>query len=640
MDAGQQSRAKEGAPVVGMRLLIAFAAALCAASPAQAFRFKAAGINGSFDSVLSYGMQVRMQDQDCQLIALDAGGCAALGAELSEASADVYLINADDGDQNYKKGDVVSAVFKGLHELYLKQPDWGTSLLVRYSELYDFKIDDTRRTEITEEGKKLAVRDHRLLDAWIGQDFDLFERNGRIRVGSQVLTWGESIFTIGGINTINAIDLRRMHTPGTQLKELYRPAPMVSLSLDLTDTLSMESYWQWKWNEFQLDAAGTYFSTADVAGEGADRALYIPTSQVNAGIAAIPGGTILLGQAPSGTLGDPGATGLSREQLLNPDYVIPRLADGLNRPEFLVRLGYGNAGSALPYLGTSEGKDSGQWGLSFRYRPEWFSGSFGLYYIEFNEKIPFVSFKVTDAAATSNPVSAGFKLEYPDGRRMIGGSVSTTVGSWGIGSELAYQPKQAVMIDTSVPSGNIASSAPYACVNGGGEAEGKYCKGWVDEEKYQFAVNGLQVMSPADGIGQYILRATGASEGMILLEVSGTYYPGLDVHGGIPWSMPSYSLPDPFSWGYTLSSNVAYPNVFGLGWTVMPQLDLAQGVQGSSPNALPWVANTVAATTSLNFVRRGNQFAASLGYTKYSGGGNVNLVRDRDFLSFAVTYSF
>ncbi|WP_020651024.1 DUF1302 domain-containing protein [Solimonas variicoloris] len=629
-----------GATGAAVRSAVAVAAALSFAPQAQAFRFEYGDFKGSFDSVLSYGLQVRTEAPDCTIIARDSGGCASLTADLAEASADVYLINADDGDQNYKKGDIVSSVVKGLHEFFIKQPDWGTSMLVRYSELYDFKIDDTRRTEITREGKDLAVRDHRFLDAWVSQNFTIFDRNGRIRVGNQVLTWGEGIFTIGGVNTINAIDLRRMHTPGTQLKELYRPAPMVSLSLDVLDDLSMEAYWQWKWNSFQLDAAGTYFSSADVAGEGADRALYIPTSQVNAGIAAIPGGTLLLGQAPYGTLGDPGGSGLTRAQLQNPDVVVARLADALNRPEWLVRLAYGDHGSALPYQGTKAGSDDGQWGLSFRYRPEWFDGSFGFYYVEFNEKVPFVSYVVNDALASYNPVSAGYRLEYPDDRRMLGMSVSTTLGAWGIGAEVAYQPKQAVMIDTSVPTGNIENSAPYACVNGGGEAAGKYCKGWVDEKKWQATINGLQLMSPADGIGRYILKGLGASEGTILLEVSGTYYPDLERKGGIPWSMPSYGLPDKFSWGYTLSTNVSYPNVFNLGWTFMPQIDLAQGVNGNSPNALPWISDAIADTLSFNFIRRGNQLSTSLAYTQYHGGGNYNLIRDRDFASFAITYSF
>src|SRR6516225_3523945 len=89
------------------------AAALLAgtALPAAAFNFDlGGGFKGAFDSTISYGLQMRTQSRNCTLISQDNGGCAALTAELPEASQDAYFLNADDGDLNYNKWDLFSEV--------------------------------------------------------------------------------------------------------------------------------------------------------------------------------------------------------------------------------------------------------------------------------------------------------------------------------------------------------------------------------------------------------------------------------------------------------------------------------------------------------------------------------------------------
>ena len=254
---------------------------------AEAFRFNIGDdIQASFDSTVSYGLSMRMQDRSCVLIARDSGGCAALDAPLPEASEDAFFINADNGDQNYNKYNIFSQVIKGTHELYLKAPEGWTGF-ARFTESYDFSVDDTRRSDLNSGARNLAVHNFQMLDLYVGKNFDLFGRNGRIRVGNQVISWGESTFVLGGINWTNSIDVRRAHVPGTQLKEIFRPAPMVSLNMDVLDDLSFEGYWQWKWNPFQLDAVGTYFSSADIAGKGSEGAIYIPTSTINTGLTTL-----------------------------------------------------------------------------------------------------------------------------------------------------------------------------------------------------------------------------------------------------------------------------------------------------------------------------------------------------------------
>ncbi|MGH8461634.1 MAG: DUF1302 domain-containing protein [Stenotrophobium sp.] len=637
------------------------------ALPAEAFHFDlGSGFSGALDSTVSYGLEMRTQKRSCSLIGQDNGGCASLTAALPEASEDAYFLNADDGDLNYNDHDLFSEVVKGTHELLLKMPD-GFTFFGRVSELYDWRIGQTARTPLSSGARPYSVYNFDPLDLYINKDFDWFGRSARIRIGNQVMSWGEDIFILGGINSINAIDVRRYHVAGAQVKEFLRPAPMISLSTDITSQVSMETYWQWRWNSFLLDPDGTYFSSADPAGKGNAGAIYLPTSAINAGLAAnslaqplLALGAIRL--APPGTVGDPGGTGLTAAQLRDPNYVKPRLISGFTNPNFLGTTilpaplnGLGaltsqqiatllvdqafNSGTAIPLVSDKGGSNSGQYGVAFRYHPDWLDASFGLYYERFNSKIPFITYTVNAAYATDNPVSAGYKIEYPSGINLFGVSYNTNAGAWALGGEVSYRPNDPVAIDPSVPSGNDPKSAPYACVTGGGEAAGKYCKGWVNLAKIQLQQSALQIFDPSSSFGGLVLNTLNAKEGYFLGEVGLVDYPGLNRLGGIPWSLPAYAVPDKFSAGYTLETQVTYPNVMNLGFDWLPQIDWSQGVLGNTPNALPWQQGAKSATFTLNFNRH-NIITAAIAYSWFFGGGTQNQTSDRDYASFTVGYNF
>jgi hypothetical protein len=642
------------------------------ALPAAAFSFDLGdGFKGAFDSTVSYGMQMRMQGRSCALISQDNGGCAGLGAELPEASQDAYFLNADNGDLNYNKYDLVSEVVKGTHELQLKMP-WDLSFFGRVSELYDWRIGQTERTPLLPEARRFSVYNFQPLDAYLNKEFEWFGRNARLRVGEQVMSWGEDIFVLAGINSTNAYDIRRYHVAGAQVKEILRPAPMISLNTDLLDRWGMEAYYQWKWNGFQLDPTGTYFSSADPAGKGNDAAIFIPTSSLNAGVAANPAGAALLQaglirMAPAGTAGDPGGTRLTRQQLLagqatqdcltSPGAIQQRLINGYAIPGNPVSLAAAttlvcaalNTGTAIPLVSDKGGSNHGQYGLNLRYRPEWADISFGFYYERLNSKIPFITYTVDSAYAANNPLSAGYKIEYPSGINLYGVSYNTNLGDWALGGEVSWRPRDAVAIDPSVPTGANPASRPYACLQDAtaatgqtpqtGEQHGKYCRGWVDRAKIQAQQTFLQVFSPTEGFGGWMLTTLGAKEGYFLGEIGATDYPGVDRLGGVPWSLPAYTLPNKFSAGYTFETQVTYPNVMNLGFDWLPQIDWTHGVIGTSPNALPWQANTKSGTFTLNFNRH-NIITAALAYSWFWGGGPGNQTSDRDYLGFTVAYNF
>ncbi len=68
---------------------------------------------------------------------------------------------------------------------------------------------------------------------------------GTVRLGKQVVSWGESTFIGNSINTINPIDVSAFRRPGSEIKEGLIPVNMLYLSQSLTDSLSVEVSTSW-----------------------------------------------------------------------------------------------------------------------------------------------------------------------------------------------------------------------------------------------------------------------------------------------------------------------------------------------------------------------------------------------------------
>jgi hypothetical protein len=586
-------------------LALAAFAACTAPAGASAATFEYGSIKGSFDSTISFGAQWRGQGRDCSIIGNDNGGCVATTGRLGElvngpgqgatSNPDFNYLQADDGNLNFDKHDIVSMALKGTHELSLQFPqDWRA--LVRGTWLYDFRADHTRRTPLTDDAKDIAVHNIELLDAWVSKDFDVAGRPAKVRAGNQVISWGEDIFIYGGVNIVNAIDLRRAHVPGTQLKEIFRPAPMVSFNVGATDNLSIEGFYQFRWNAFRFDPVGTFFSVADVVGKGQQHA-FVPSS-------LLPG--------PPGTVGDVGT--------ISNGAIIPAGQRFTLDDLFAI-------GTVVPKLDDRTPPNSGQFGIAARYKSPGSAAEWGFYYVRYHDKIPFVSF-VNDPAIIANPFGLGYFVDYGKDRDLFGVSVNTKLGDWAIGAEVSYRPRDGVGIDPTVPL-----SGPYAAFSGPG-----VYRGFVDERKWQAHVTAIYLLGPSGDLG-WLLRGLGASEGTLLAEAAVAHYPSLDLSGARPYLLTDYNLPTKTSWGYVVELGVVYPHFLGSEVNVTPQIDFAHDVSGTSPNTIPFIKGRKAFTPSLNFEFM-NRWRAQLAYTWYSGGGGNNLLKDRDFLSFNVSCSF
>jgi hypothetical protein len=205
------------------------------AGAAHAFQFKASeSISGSLDTQFTLGAGIRMVNQNPNLI----------GDPTVNSGANTgFSSNGDDGNLNYNKHDLYATYLKITPELLLKFPE-DFKFMVRATGLYDFKATDTQRTELSETAKQQVARDILLLDLWASKDLNIGSQRARVRFGYQVISWGESIFGIGGINSTNSLDFEKLSIPGTQLKEAVLPAPILSFASKLDRGFNIEAYYQ------------------------------------------------------------------------------------------------------------------------------------------------------------------------------------------------------------------------------------------------------------------------------------------------------------------------------------------------------------------------------------------------------------
>ncbi|MDH3869620.1 MAG: DUF1302 domain-containing protein, partial [Desulfuromonadales bacterium] len=340
---------------------------LCGA-PAAAFQFDFGEVEGSLDSTISYGMSWRMSDQDKDIIGLANGGRA-------------YSVNGDDGNLNYDRDDAFSSLAKITSDLDLRYDNFG--LFLRGSAFYDFENydEDRERTQLSDDAKDLVGRDAELLDAYIWGNFELGDMPAQLRVGDQVLSWGESTFIQNGINIINPFDVSKLRVPGAELKEGLVPVGMVSASISPTENLTFEGFYQYDWEKVEIDPTGFYWSSNDIPGESGDR--------------------VLLG------FGDWSDLGTSWQGLVIPSEVTDE--------RFMM----------VPRGSDEKPSDDGQFGLAMRvYAPGLNDTEFGFYFINYHSRLPTLSGVTGTANGFASAAGAATTFANLQGGNTVPGSIA------------------------------------------------------------------------------------------------------------------------------------------------------------------------------------------------------------------------
>ena len=576
-------------------------------------------VQGSWVTNLTAGAGIRAKSPSCSLTGdPNAYGCGA-AANTNQWGY------GDNGNLNYRKGQPFSTYVSATSELLLKMPSEGLKFMVRGTGMYDFLAGNTARTPLSSTASAQVVYNAQLLDLWTQKDFTVGGRNAHVRLGNQVINWGESMFAQSGINATNSLDTQKLLIPGAQLKQALLPAPMLSVAADLSHGFSTEAYYQFQWNGNRYPPVGSYWSLANVFGRGAEP-FTINTNNLN--VAGPSAGTI------AGLTGlDKGNSGVLdgiKNGLVNGTYAGPPLND-----------------IGIPVSTQLPAKYRPQFGVKFNFSPRSFDANFAFYYLNYTDKSPVLSTLANGTAQWS----------YLGNRQLFGASANFGIGPWAIGTELSYRPRDAVALSSCFGAGGPLD------LNTNG-VPGTDCQQWVDKKKFQLDVNGLLALTRSE---YPFLKLLGANSANLTWELTWIYYPGLGssvtrningqsvtqvpATGYFPWLNNNSGLGYPITAGQGTSSSVGatidfnwtYDGTLIHGWQVTPGVTFTTGLYGYTPTL---TANYMQGMKSVNVYVLFNQnppkWQAGINFAAFFGGHNTvgQPYADRNFVGVFVTRNF
>ena len=595
------------------------AASAQAGAPGEQAAEPGAGLPSEFkwnwDNTITYGFGLRVRDQDKRIIGLAAGGSA-------------FSVNGDDGNQNYNTGLFTNAV-KWTTEFQFSYKDFGG--FFRGFAFYDFENEngDRARTPLSDDALERVGKRAEVRDAFLYFRYKLGSLPGEVRAGWQVINWGESTFIQGGINAINPLDVSVLRVPGAELRDALLPVGAVKFSLKPTTNTSFEAFYQFTWEDLKLDPVGSYFSTTDLAGAGAEKVML--------GFGSAPD-TIPVGHPP-----------------------LP--------PTF------SPVGVAVPKRDADEPSEQGQYGAALRYLAEGLGGTeFGLYFVNYHSRLPLIMAKTGTAngilVSRNYAATASYFLTYPEDIELLGASFNTQLGRTGIAlqGEVSHRWRVPLQVDdvellyAALTPLRLLPAAPQlapliglgrllAATNQvGAYGFSQEISGYRRFETTQVQVTGTKAFSQVFWADQMVLVGEVGwgtvhdlpDQTVLRLEAPGTYVTGNQVHqtAGIqPGTEPASASPTSSAWGYVLAGRFEYNNAIG-AVNMTPRFSFAQDVNGISPGpGGNFLEGRKAVTIGLAFQYRFN-WEFDVSYTDFFGADRYNLINDRDFVAANIKYSF
>ncbi len=195
-------------------------------APAVAQTFSAGELSGFLNLEMSYGVRVRMEDFDPKIIG------------PSNIAGGQFHINADDGNLNYDKHDIVANVVSLKPELGLKWRNFG--FFASGYAFYDFENADGDRphVDLSDETRDDVGRDADLREAYVSARFLIGDMPTRVRIGKQILNWGQANL-FQGIKSLNPIHIPQVQMPGGGLDDLHRGQGMIWGLMAITPLVSV-----------------------------------------------------------------------------------------------------------------------------------------------------------------------------------------------------------------------------------------------------------------------------------------------------------------------------------------------------------------------------------------------------------------
>jgi len=369
-----------------------------------------------------------------------------------------YDPSGDNGNLNFDKGEIVHAIAKLTSDISFSYAEYN--FFVRPIYYFDASYTDfttnypnttlqDREQELPNKAVDRVGSDLQVLDYHVSHVFNLGERGINVKVGNQVLNWGESsLLVFNSLNSINPLDATKVRMPGVDLKEFFQPLGMALISTDLFENVSVETWYGYEHKPLLIDPPGTFFSQSDLLG---------------------PGGTYA--QNGQGREPDDPNGWFRGIDTCNPQCVgTPgNLGSTSSR---IVRRNFAEEAKRAP-------SDTGQYGAKLQLFLENFNNGTELafYYANYHSRFPLVSaIAATERSCldldahpggcgvlapgqnADNPATPAYDeeplpvdtisvfIEYPEDIQMFGTSFNTTIGDWAWSGEIAYRPEQPTQI--------------------------------------------------------------------------------------------------------------------------------------------------------------------------------------------------
>ena len=491
-----------------------------------------------------------------------------------------------------------------------------------------------------------------LLDAYAYGSVSVGDSDLQLRLGRQVVNWGESVF-IQGINQINPIDVTALRRPGTEVKEVLLPVLMAYANWGFSFG-SIEAFYEFQWENSPIDSCGTYWGPA----EG------------------------LISTRTAGCLSTASIGGEA-----NP-----------------VAQAKGFSFSALK---GREASDSGQFGLALRFPVDAIDTELGLYGMNVHTKIPVISarmgthpsapvrtpglpfpifnptanaglggwfsgvvagapqyrflnpadYHATLAAAGGTQITpAGGYWEYPEDIQVYGLTAATELVGWSVAAEASYQADVPVQINgNDLLQAALLGAGPYGAeaVAAVKKGVGTDLPGYVRFDKTQFQVNALKTFSNILGaqsllvVGEVGLQTNDVPD----YEKAGNLRFGRGFIYGVgilPGATTPSTNPQPdgrkndgyvtdFAWGYRMRARLDYDGLAGGAMRISPSLVWNHDVDGVSMDG-QFLEDRQTLGLGVGFTWA-KKYTLDLGYTWFADSA-YNPLMDRDYYSVSASVTF
>ncbi|WP_095152758.1 DUF1302 domain-containing protein [Pseudomonas sp. Irchel s3b5] len=545
---------------------------------------------------LSVGSSWSTQSPDKSLMtranALQAQGVRANGSSVS----------ADDNRLNFEDGDPISQVFKGLTDFSLDGQ--GQGAFVRFKYWYDhaYETRQGRFKDFDDSGwdDLSKFKGFEMLDAYVWKDFQIAEHPLNVKVGNQVLSWGEALLIQNGINVINPLDVSAFNRPGVEIKEGQLPVEMISFSFGLTDTTNLEGFYQYNWRPSVLDGCGTFFASSDAIQKGCGP-LYLSQVQTDQQMQA---------------------SGL---------YATSR--------------------------GNESPSDNGQFGFALRQMiPALNDAEAAVYFINYHSRLPYFTLDAKNTAIRGTfpgrIQAPSYAAAFPEDIRLYGISLNGVEPITGISlaGEVSYRPNMPLAINApdvnvAVISGAAGSSwvqlPPGFNVNRGSRFDA-----WERKGVWQATASATQAIDNILGATRLSLFG---EAGVVHIDDLGDERLGRNAafgrsstRNGTPCNTAASGVTNQYctdkgfatdwSWGYRLRASLEYSDVLP-GINLIPAVNWRHDVEGYSYDPQgPFQEGQQALGVSLTSVYM-NDYSVELAYNTFFGSNDYSTLDDRDFAS-------